>query len=408
MDNEKYTDSLIYSIENYMNKLEYLGRNKRTELRALNSYKILHWLYSWADWYEVSEYDKLKIEELMNCLILRNSHLVLPEIQPQSFYSNVSSPQNMWTWQIITGNSNTTPVAGNVVLTIQATNGGFGVPMTVNKPDILTILTNGVTSFTRTYANGELVTVTTPLYLDNGNIFDHWTLDGVLYPGNPLLSPNITTINMTTNHTLIAVYRLPQPPLGMITINKVVKNSAGTIIESGAAFTVTLSKNGSEIATHDISSDYPFSFANLELGTYTITESPNPAYTIETVNPINVTLVAGTGINQTVTIINKQVPAVGTVTVTPTIYDETTSDVIFTYFLIGADSGVSKQATLSQPAVFTNVALGAYTVKEGLDDSTVLLTSITPNDGTFNVGSFTVSTGHLNWSVAATHELNNT
>jgi hypothetical protein len=96
---ERYTNSLIDSIEDYIYKLQYLGTNNKTTLRALNTFKIFHQLYIWADWYEVSENDKIKIEQLINCLILRNSNLVLPTITPGTYYSNVNTPQTLHTWQ---------------------------------------------------------------------------------------------------------------------------------------------------------------------------------------------------------------------------------------------------------------------------------------------------------------------
>ena len=98
--NEKYTNSLIDSTINYLYNLRYLASDDKITLRALNTYKMLLQVYNWADWFEVSEQDKKKIENLINCVILRNSNIVLPTINSNSnYYSNVNTPQTIHTWQ---------------------------------------------------------------------------------------------------------------------------------------------------------------------------------------------------------------------------------------------------------------------------------------------------------------------
>ena len=102
---ERYTNSLISSIYNYLIGLQYLCKNDMNTVRDLNLFKIIHQVYSWACWFEVSEDDKLTLQKKMDCLILGNSDLVLLTPNIGNYYSNVSSPQTIHTWQRVYDNS---------------------------------------------------------------------------------------------------------------------------------------------------------------------------------------------------------------------------------------------------------------------------------------------------------------
>lgn len=102
---EKYTNSFIDSSHVFINKLFYLGANDLITLKALDLLKMILQIYNWAEWFEVSEKNKRKLEQIMDCIILRNSNLILPTIVPDCLhYSNVSTPQTMYTWQEICSN----------------------------------------------------------------------------------------------------------------------------------------------------------------------------------------------------------------------------------------------------------------------------------------------------------------
>lgn len=464
MDNEKYTCSLIDSIENYVYNLQYLSKTKRTTLRALNTYKIFHWLYSWADWFDTSELDKMKIEKLMNCLILRNSLIVFPTIVPQTFYTNVSSPQNMWTWRIF--NTNTTVVTITVVeLTVTSINGDSTVPISFENsietitdttptvrtyytgetitctapatsngnalsywildgtpqspgveievlmdtnhtiiasyatPSITRILTatatnggNGVeisfdntntdsttvgtTPTTKTYDIGDRIICTAPLMLPiSSNLFTNWTLDGVLISGNEL------EVIMDKNHTIVAVYKEPVPPVGSIKINKQVLDpnddpDTGDLTE----FTITLSKNGTILDTRNFYQGIPIIFASLELGTYEITEVINSDYSIESTNPYSVTLTIAE-INKEITIINKQLGVTyGSITIKKVITGSSLSETLFTYYVYSNSTGMQVQGSTTEDAILTSLPFGTYTIEES-PLSNYTLTSISPTNG---------------------------
>lgn len=102
--NEKYTNAFIDSTNSYLFKLRKLARQDVTTLRDLSLLEILLQIYNWADWFEVSENDKIHIQKLLDCIYLRNPNLALPTVIPGVYYSNVSTPQTIWTWQRIWDN----------------------------------------------------------------------------------------------------------------------------------------------------------------------------------------------------------------------------------------------------------------------------------------------------------------
>lgn len=386
MDNEKYTVSLIDSIEDYVYKLQYLGHNKRTTIRALNTYKILHWLYSWADWYEVSEADKLKIEELMNCLILRNSTLVLPIIQPELFYSNVSSPQNMWTWRILSDENNGGEI-NTKTLTIQS-NGQSSVNIVLNKED-LNGDQNGVTSFTRLYSYNEIIQITAPLSLPSTYLFDYWTIDGVRSSSES----NTISVTMSSNHTIVSYYREPEVLVGTLIINKQVLNSEGvTQAADETEFTISLIKDDLVLRTGVVSVLYPLIFSTLEPGTYSVLEEENEDYTIESTNPRSV-IIEGDD-NVSITIINQEIPepviTTGSIIVnkqfSTAISNPGLNDYVFNYVLIGAvnTTPIYRSGTVNSPATFEDIPFDTYTLTE-VDDRNFALVNISPTSGVFTL-----------------------
>ena len=97
--NEKYTNTIIDSAKKYLFKLQYLANNDNKTLHDIHLLEIINNVYQWADWYEVSESDKIKIRKLMDLIILKNSNLILPSVEFEKYYSNVNTPQTIWDWQ---------------------------------------------------------------------------------------------------------------------------------------------------------------------------------------------------------------------------------------------------------------------------------------------------------------------
>lgn len=101
---EKYTDAFIDSAKQYIHNLRYLAKRDPVTLRDISLLEMLLQVYNWAEWFEVAENDKIKIQKLLDCIYLRNPHLVLPHVIPGVYYSNVSTPQTIWTWQRVWDN----------------------------------------------------------------------------------------------------------------------------------------------------------------------------------------------------------------------------------------------------------------------------------------------------------------
>lgn len=96
------------------------------------------------------------------------------------------------------------------VLTVASSNPASGVNITVS-PNDATGAGTGTTQFTRSYNRGITVTLTAPAEV-NGNKFQHWQRDGQDWSGSAT-----TTVAMTTNVTMTAVYFTPP----VLTVNSV-------------------------------------------------------------------------------------------------------------------------------------------------------------------------------------------
>lgn len=93
--NEKYTNSIIDSTDNYLYNLQYLAQASPIDLKDIMILDIIHNIYSWADWFELSETTKITLQAKMDDLIFSNSNLVLPVITSYSQYFNANTPQTI-------------------------------------------------------------------------------------------------------------------------------------------------------------------------------------------------------------------------------------------------------------------------------------------------------------------------
>lgn len=101
---ERYTNSIIDSTITYLHGLEYLAKSSPRDTRDIIMLDIIHNVYSWAPWFEVSESDKAKLQKAMEQIILNNSNLTLPIVDSDKHYFNVNIPQTIWTWQRVYDN----------------------------------------------------------------------------------------------------------------------------------------------------------------------------------------------------------------------------------------------------------------------------------------------------------------
>ena len=105
---EKYTQSIIDNAQKMIYDLQYLGKNDRKTLLDITELKIINIIYQWAEWYHLEEVDRIKLERIMNKIILSNSNLKLPPITAGIHYSNVNTPENVRVWVRVYDNPNST------------------------------------------------------------------------------------------------------------------------------------------------------------------------------------------------------------------------------------------------------------------------------------------------------------
>ena len=103
---DRYFESLVESSNNYLNNLQYLAKEDKKTLSDLFDLQILLNTYNWVVWQSVSESDKIKIEKLIETIILRNPKLEFVKTSADTYYKNVNTPQTIWTWQRVYDNLN--------------------------------------------------------------------------------------------------------------------------------------------------------------------------------------------------------------------------------------------------------------------------------------------------------------
>lgn len=358
MDNEKYTYSFIDSTYDFLEKLQYLGRNDQTLVKALSLFKLFHWLYAWADWYEISEENKIKLEKLINCLILRNSNLVLPTIPAQSFYTNVNSPQNIWTWRILDTNSNVTTITSlsDKIITFTS-EPEIPISISINKVDV-DGLQNGITTFSRTFHPNEQIIVTSPLISSTQKRFQYMTVNSISQ-GNLV---NEVTITMNEPKSVIVYYADPVPPLGSISLTKDVVN----LDSDETVFTVVVSKLNSALTwTKTFSHGQTILFDQLELGTYIVEELPTEGYT----NAAGFSVILTEGeFQHYVGVLENSKVEVGSIRVFKSMSADNPQ--AFQVSIWNVDTGEIAYGTITMaiPYTFENVPYGTYRINELLPE----------------------------------------
>lgn len=318
---ERYTNSLIDSIHKHIYELQYLAKNNKNTLRDLNAFKILHNLYSWADWYSVNEKDKVKLLRLMDCLILRNSDLVLPIIIPScKFYSNVNTPQTIYTWQKLCGYIPVEPEepVGSITFSKIVTEEGIVIPNT-NRFDIEVTNEEDIIGSFSIMSGTDIVIEDLPLGV-------YLVAESSPSSGYNLISivPNPVVITREDLHKNVAITNnkiVIPPSLGSITINKLIRNYLGNPIVDATNFGIILT--GPSGKTGTVAQDAPLTFANLIQGTYTISEVLNSSYNLISIIP-NTIVINEANLRDSVNIINEEVfvPTFGSITVIKEVYED--------------------------------------------------------------------------------------
>lgn len=399
MDNEKYTYSFIDSTYDFLEKLQYLGRNDQTLVKALSLFKLFHWLYAWADWYEISEENKIKLEKLINCLILRNSNLVLPTIPAQSFYTNVNSPQNIWTWRILDTNSNVTTITSlsDKIITFTS-EPEIPISISINKVDV-DGLQNGITTFSRTFHPNEQIIVTSPLISSTQKRFQYMTVNSISQ-GNLV---NEVAITMNEPKSVIVYYADPVPPLGSISLTKDVVN----LDSDETVFTVVVSQLNSSLTwTKTFSHGQTILFDQLELGTYIVEELPIAGYT--NANAFAIILTEGEFQHYVGVLENSKIET-GTIGVFKSMAEDSSQVFQIYIYNIDTDEQIYGAISIEVPYLFQNVPYGTYRVFELLPEpmSNWMMPSFTPYDGEDPTsGLVTVSAEFPNQTVIVHNSLN--
>lgn len=101
---ERYTHSIVNSTSEYLDRLQYLAQASPIDVKDIMILDIIHHVYSWADWFELTETTKIILQSKMEELIFSNSNLILPRVIDYKYYFNVSIPQTIWTWQRVYDN----------------------------------------------------------------------------------------------------------------------------------------------------------------------------------------------------------------------------------------------------------------------------------------------------------------
>ena len=98
---EQIANCFIASMLKYLTNLQYLGNIDSPTLNDLTWFMILKDLYNQADWFELHEINKVKIQKMIEKLVLLNPNLEKLQITPGQHSSNVNFSQTLYSWRTI-------------------------------------------------------------------------------------------------------------------------------------------------------------------------------------------------------------------------------------------------------------------------------------------------------------------
>lgn len=393
MLDEKYIISLIDSAKKYVHKLQYLADNNKSTLKAINTLKMLHQIYQWANFRGEKEEFKQELRELMHCIITGNSNLVLPEIIPGPEYSNVNTPQTIYTWQDVYGNVKpyepvtTGTIRINKIVTVDGEAITDNTTFTVN-------ITNGATVLTRTVSrNSPLILLELP--------FGTYTITEVPLEGYDLVSitPSIVTLSELNLSAIVNITNeLFVEKFGTLMINKIVTVD-NLPIDDDTTFTVGID-NGETTLYRTFSQNSALLLDELPLGTYSITEISLIGYDLTSIVPSSVTFTES-NLEIIVDITNElYVEKFGNITINKVVRKDSIvidDNAAFGLEIIGPLGTSYEMFSQNSPLVLTNVKLGEYTINE-IYDISYTIDSISPQ-------TFTLTNSHLNQTVIVTNSV---
>lgn len=104
---DKYSEVIITSTKKYVDDLEYIAKDNKKLLKDLYQLFILNNMVDWSCTYDIDESCKSKLVKWMNDIINKNPEL--PNLPyTDKYYSNVNTPQTMYTWNSLDNSFSTT------------------------------------------------------------------------------------------------------------------------------------------------------------------------------------------------------------------------------------------------------------------------------------------------------------
>ena len=101
MDMKEIKNSIVSSVSKYLYNLQYLAKRSPKTVQDLMMLIICDEVYTWADWYQVSQRDQLKLRKVRESIINNNPEIIDDVTITNEFYKNVNTPQTIYTWERI-------------------------------------------------------------------------------------------------------------------------------------------------------------------------------------------------------------------------------------------------------------------------------------------------------------------
>lgn len=92
-------NSIVDSINKYLNDLRYLGITDNKTLKDLMLLVITQDVYDWAEWYGAPQSEQLFLQNFRKAILRNNEKLIESIDITNLFYKNASLPQSIFTWQ---------------------------------------------------------------------------------------------------------------------------------------------------------------------------------------------------------------------------------------------------------------------------------------------------------------------
>lgn len=93
--------SLLKSISNYLENLEYLAKDDKVMNKDLMLCVIVDFVYDWGSWNNLPQEQQLTLQNIRKDILFNNHNLINYKVKTNDYYKNVNTPQDIYTWQRI-------------------------------------------------------------------------------------------------------------------------------------------------------------------------------------------------------------------------------------------------------------------------------------------------------------------